>query len=81
MKIYNRLFLILLSSGLLIVSFRDNLAFIAWFALIPYFVALSKSNFRSSTFLSAFTGLLFFAGITYWFTQYSYAYWFPIIGH
>ena len=69
----------MLSAGLLILSFTDNFAFLAWFALIPYFIVLSKSNFRSSIFLSAFMGLLFFAGITYWFTEYSYVYWFPII--
>lgn len=80
MKIYYRLFLIFLSAGLLILSFTDNLAFLSWFALIPYFIVLSESNFRSAIFLSALTGLLFFAGITYWFTEYSYVYWFPILG-
>jgi apolipoprotein N-acyltransferase len=80
MRIYKRLFLILLSSVMLILSFTDNLAFLSWFALISYIIALSKSNFRSAIFLSALTGLLFFAGITYWFTEYSYVYWFPILG-
>lgn len=80
MKIYIRLLLVLFSSFLLIVAFTDNFAFFAWFALVPYFIALFKSNYRSSIFLSAFTGLLFFAGITYWFTEYSYVYWFPILG-
>ncbi len=79
MKLYIRFLLILLSSAMLFASFIDSLAFIAWFALIPYFIVISKSNMRSSIFLSWLSGVLFFAGITSWFTQYSYAFWFPII--
>jgi apolipoprotein N-acyltransferase len=80
MKLYKRLLLILLSAAMLIFAFTDNLAFIAWFALVPYFIVISKSNMRSSIFLSMVSGILFFSGITYWFTQYSYAFWFPIVG-
>jgi apolipoprotein N-acyltransferase len=80
MKFYKRLILIFLSAALLAASFNDKLSFIAWFSLIPYFIVISKSNIRSSIFFSWLTGLLFFAGITYWFTKYSYAFWFPILG-
>jgi len=80
MKFYKRFILILLSAVLLAASFKDNLSFIAWFSLIPYFIAVSKSNIRTSIFFSWLTGIVFFAGVTYWFTKYSYAFWFPVLG-
>jgi apolipoprotein N-acyltransferase len=80
MKFYKRLILILLSAALLVASFNDKLSFVAWFSLIPYFIVISKSDIKSSIFFSWLAGLLFFAGITYWFTKYSYAFWFPILG-
>jgi apolipoprotein N-acyltransferase len=80
MKFYKRLILIFLSAVLLAASFNDKLSFVAWFSLIPYFIVISKSNLRTSVFFSWLTGLLFFAGITYWFTLYSFAYWLPILG-
>lgn len=80
MKFYKRFILILLSAVLLAASFKDNLSFIAWFSLIPYFIAISKSNIRTSIFFSWITGIVFFAGVTYWFTKYSYAFWFPVLG-
>ncbi|MBN2072320.1 MAG: apolipoprotein N-acyltransferase [Actinobacteria bacterium] len=71
----------MLSSAMLSASFSyDNFAFLAWVSLIPYFIAITKSNMPSSMFLSWIEGILFFAGVTYWFTEYSYTFWFPILG-
>ncbi|OQA21339.1 MAG: Apolipoprotein N-acyltransferase [Actinobacteria bacterium ADurb.Bin346] len=80
MKLYSKLLLAILSSFLLSLSFIDNLAFLAWISLVPYFIVLEKSSLKQSTGLSWVTGIGFFAGITYWFTTYSWAFWFPIIG-
>ncbi|MHB1347880.1 MAG: apolipoprotein N-acyltransferase, partial [Candidatus Humimicrobiaceae bacterium] len=46
----------------------------------PYFTAISKSNLKTSILLSWLTGIVFFAGVTYWFTNYSFVFWFPILG-
>ncbi len=80
MKLYVRFLLMLLSAAMLVASFTDGFAFIAWFALVPYFIVISQSNMRSSIFLSWAAGILFFAGITFWFTQYSYNLWYPVLG-
>jgi apolipoprotein N-acyltransferase len=75
-----RILLVLVSAGLLIFSFNDKFSFFAWFALIPYFLAISSCTLRWSVFLSWLTGICFFAGITYWFTAYSFVFWFPVLG-
>ena len=75
-----RIILILTSVGLLILSFNDNFSFIAWFALIPYFLVTSSCTLGKSVLFSWLAGLCFFAGITYWFTTYSFVFWFPILG-
>jgi apolipoprotein N-acyltransferase len=75
-----RILLISASAGLLIISFNDKFSFVAWFALIPYFIIISSCNLRWAVFFSWFTGICFFAGITYWFTTYSFVFWFPILG-
>jgi len=80
MKSYIKLLLSIFSAGLLIISFKDNFSFIAWFALIPYFLVISSCTLGWSVFLSWLTGICFFAGITYWFTTYSFVFWFPILG-
>ena len=79
MKLYWRIFLSVLSCLLLIVSSYDEFSLIAWLALIPYFIVIAKSNMRSAILLSWLAGIIFFAGITLWFTEYSYSYWFVII--
>ena len=80
MKFYKRLILILLSAALMAASFNDKISFIAWLSLIPYFIVISKSNLKTSIFFSWLTGIIFFAGVTYWFTNYSYTFWIPILG-
>jgi apolipoprotein N-acyltransferase len=75
-----RILLILVSAGLLVISFNDKFSFFAWFALIPYFLAISSCTLSWSVFLSWLTGIFFFAGITYWFTAYSFVFWFPVLG-
>jgi apolipoprotein N-acyltransferase len=81
MMIYSKkIILTLLSSCILIVSFYDNFSFLAWFALIPYFLVISSCTLGRSVFYSWLTGDCLFAGITYWFTAYSFVFWFPILG-
>jgi len=80
MRFYIKLLLSLFSAGLLITSFYDNFSFLVWFALIPYFIVISSCTLRWSVFFSWLTGIFFFAGITYWFTSYSFVFWFPILG-
>jgi apolipoprotein N-acyltransferase len=80
MRFYIKLLLSLFSAGLLITSFYDNFSFLVWFALIPYFLLISSCNLRWSVFFSWLTGIFFFAGVTYWFTAYSFVFWFPILG-
>jgi apolipoprotein N-acyltransferase len=80
MRFHIKLLFSLLTSGMLILSFNDKFSFIAWFALIPYFLVISSCTLRWSVFFSWLTGICFFAGITYWFTAYSFVFWFPILG-
>ena len=80
LNLFIKILLILLSSGLLIISFYDNFSFASWFCLIPLFVVLSISTLCQSVLFSWFSGILFFAGVTGWFTRYSFIYWLPIIG-
>lgn len=80
MKLSTKLLLAVLSALLLVLSFVDKFSFIVWMCLIPYFIALANSSLRQSVGLSWITGMIFFGGITFWFTEYSYAFWFPIIG-
>jgi apolipoprotein N-acyltransferase len=79
MRFYFKFLLSLFSAGLLIISFYDNFSFLAWFALIPYFIVISSCNLKWSVFFSWLTGIFFFAGVTYWFTTYSFVFWFPIL--
>ncbi len=80
LNFYIKILLILLSSGLLIISFYDSFAFASWFCLVPFFVVLSFSTLCQSALFGWVTGILFFAGVTVWFTEYSFIYWLPIIG-
>jgi apolipoprotein N-acyltransferase len=75
-----RILLVLVSAGLLIISFNDKFSFVAWFALIPYFLVIPSFTLGKSVLYSWLTGICFFTGITYWFTAYSFMFWFPILG-
>jgi len=80
MKFYVKFLLTLLSGAFLTLSFYE-LGFLAWFCLVPYLVTIYHSNIRQTTFFSWILGVVYFAGITYWFTEYSFVFWFPIVGY
>ncbi|MCL6087746.1 MAG: apolipoprotein N-acyltransferase, partial [Actinobacteria bacterium] len=80
MKFYIKFILILISGALLSLSFYGP-GFLAWFCLVPYFAAAHYSSLKQTVFFSFVLGLIYFAGVTYWFTQYSFIFWLPIIGY
>jgi len=79
MKFHIKFLLILLSGALLVSSFYGP-GFLAWFCLIPYFIAAYYSNLKQTVFFSFILGLAYFAGVTYWFLEYSFIFWLPILG-
>ncbi len=78
MKTNIKFLLILISGIFLSLSFYGP-GFLAWFCLIPYLLVIYHSNFKQIFYFSSVFGLIYFAGVTYWFTEYSYALWIPII--
>jgi apolipoprotein N-acyltransferase len=79
MRTYLKIILVLLSAVLAALSFY-GLGFLAWFSLVPYFFTLYYCRGAGErTYLSFFFGLVFFAGITFWFTSYTFGLWIPII--
>src|SRR4030042_1107596 len=61
------LFLCLLSSCLLILSFPNfNFWILAWFAFVPLFFALENKSRRRAFLLSYLAGVIFWSGIIYW---------------
>ena len=59
-----------LSGILLAVTFPTvNLAFLAWVALVPFFVALRGKTVAQGFWLGEITGVVFFAGTIYWVTN------------
>jgi len=80
MKFYIKFILILISGALLSLSFYGP-GFLAWFCLIPYLVAIYYSNLKQTVFFSFILGLVYFAGVTYWFIEYSFIFWIPIVGY
>ncbi len=59
-----------LSGILLAVTFPTvNLAFLAWIALVPLFVALRGKTAAQGFWLGEITGVVFFAGTIYWVTN------------
>lgn len=59
--------LALLSSALLVLSFPGfDIEPLAWFALVPLFIALKDRGPMASFTLCALTGIAFFAGVFYW---------------
>ena len=61
------LFLVILSSSFLILSFADfDLGFFAWIGLVPLFIAINGKRLIYGLLLSLVCGMLFFLGIFYW---------------
>ncbi len=73
-------FLLVLLSGVLLASSFYGPGFLAWFCLVPYFIAAYYSDLRQTVFFSFILGLIYFAGATYWFLEYSFLFWLPILG-
>ncbi|OPL17493.1 MAG: hypothetical protein AVO38_00470 [delta proteobacterium ML8_D] len=73
-------FLLVLLSGALLVSSFYGPGFLAWFCLVPYFIVAYYSNLRQTVFFSFLLGLAYFSGVTYWFLEYSFVFWLPILG-
>lgn len=64
---YKRIFLVVLSAVLLILSFpRVDCWPLAWIAFIPLFKTLDNNRPRSCFALSFLCGLIFFIGVLYW---------------
>lgn len=81
MKFYIKFILVLISGALLTLSFYHNLGFLIWFSLVPYLVVINCSSLKQTFFFSLLLGIIYFAGVTYWFTEYSFIFWLPIIGY
>ena len=59
--------LAILSGGLIVLAFpRFNLSILAWFGLIPLFLAIRNTSPRSSFCLGWICGLVYFGGTLYW---------------
>ncbi len=60
-------FLSILSAFLLILCFpKPELAFLAWFALVPWLFAVRRQKPLQAFLLSYLAGLVFFSGTIYW---------------
>jgi apolipoprotein N-acyltransferase len=58
------------SGVLLAVAFPTlDLHFLAWFALLPLFLALRGKSIKDGFWLGGITGLVYFAGTVYWVTN------------
>ncbi len=79
MRFYIKFLLVLLSGALVVSSFYGP-GFLAWFSLVPYFIAAYHSKLKQTVFFSFMLGLLYFAGATFWFLEYSFLFWIPILG-
>lgn len=81
MKFYTKFIFILMSATLIVLSFYYNLGFLIWFCLVPYLIVINYSSLKQTFFFSLLLGIIYFAGVTYWFTQYSFIFWLPIVGY
>jgi len=79
MKFYVKFLLILLSGVFLSLSFYE-LGFLAWFCLVPCLLAIYYSSIKQTILFSWILGVVYFAGVTYWFVEYSFVFWLPIVG-
>jgi len=80
MKFYIKFIFILLSGALLSLSFYGP-GFLAWFCLVPYLIVIYHSSLKQNVFFSFLFGIIYFVGVTYWFTAYSFVFWLPILGY
>ena len=78
MKFYSRFILVIISAAILVSSFYGP-GFLAWFCLVPFFIAIKHSRLGQTVLFSFILGLLYFAGVTFWFTEYSFIFWLPIL--
>jgi len=72
-------FLLVLLSGAVLASSFYGPGFVAWLALVPFFTALYHTDLKWSVFFSFILGLVYFAGVTFWFVEYSFVFWLPIM--
>lgn len=79
MRFRIKILLVLLSGALIVSSFYGP-GFLAWFCLVPFFIAAYYSNLKQTVFFSFMLGLAYFSGVTYWFLEYSFVFWLPILG-
>jgi len=79
MKTHLKMLLVSLSAALTALSFYGP-GFLAWLSLVPYFLTLYYCRGLLERVAYSFLfGLLFFAGVTFWFTYYTFGLWIPII--
>ena len=48
--------------------------------MVPYFIVAYHSNLKQTVFFTFILGLIYFAGATYWFLEYSFLFWLPVLG-
>jgi len=78
LKTYHRIILSILCAAFLFLSFKE-LSFFAWFAFIPYLLAITGANLRRSVLYSFICGAGFFTGMTYWLAELYIKYTWPMI--
>jgi apolipoprotein N-acyltransferase len=62
-----RIILSLLSALLLILSFPTfDISYLAWFGLVPLFLAIRNQSLKSTLGLSFMSGMAFFMGVFFW---------------
>ncbi len=67
-RLSGNLLLCLLSSFLLVLAFpKTDIWILAWAALVPFFIALRNQSLKGAFCLGWLWGILFFAGVFYWF--------------
>jgi len=67
----------LVSAGLLIAAFPSrDFGFLAWVALVPFFLAVSRQSFAGALLLSVFFGSVFLPGIFNWILELWYYRWY-----
>ncbi len=79
MKLYLKILLTIISAAVTSLSFYTA-GFMALFSLAPFFIALYYSQKLSERAAYGFLfGIVFFAGLTNWFTYYTFGLWIPIL--
>lgn len=81
MKIYQKLLLTIISASLLVSSFYGQ-GFLCWISLVLYFTVIYFcSNIKQCLVFGFLFGFIFYCGVTYWFTYYTFGLWIPIVGY